>query len=143
MTNFWNNLKEMWNPSEESENYENEEFETKKPENNVTGNKRSKIVNIHKNNVKIVCFKPQSYDKEILSAADGIIEGSIVVLDLELEQTKPELACRIIDFLRGVVYAKGGKFMLVARNTYVLSPNGVEITGSKIISKLEQEDIYF
>jgi FtsZ-interacting cell division protein YlmF len=138
MPNFWRSLKDLWG-------YQDEDIDDEKSALDPEGenaDRTSKVVSIHKNDTKILCFKPESYDKDILNAANAILGGNIVVLDLELEGSKPDVSRRIIDFLRGIVYAKGGRFMLVSKSTYILTPGGVEISGSEIISKLESNDIY-
>ncbi|MDR1240550.1 MAG: cell division protein SepF [Oscillospiraceae bacterium] len=141
MLGFLKNLKEFW--SSPDENCTEEDVFENRQQQDLNNSQGSKVVSIHKNNTKIVCFRPCSYDKEILGVAKGILEGCIVVLNLELERSSPDIARRIVDFLRGIVYAKCGMFVLVSENTYVLTPGGVEVSGTEIISEIEHNEVCF
>ena len=87
-------------------------------------------------------FKPVDYDSELSSIADSLISGKVIVIDLEIENKNPDISRRIIDFLRGTTYAIKGKFVKVAKNTYVLTPHNVEINGTELINELENNEIY-
>ena len=136
---------DMWNNEEE---YEDESDDQQEEENSIitrrqtTKNEHSKILNIHRGKTQISCFKPDAYDGQIAEVANSLLTGSVVILDLELENTSPNIACRIIDFLRGSVHAVQGKFVKVSRNTYVLTPSTVEVNGADLINELASHDIY-
>ncbi len=77
--------------------------------------------------LKIV--RPETYDA-VGSIADHLINRRTVVLNLEA--TNKETAKRIIDFLSGVAYSIGGSIKRVATNTFVITPNNVDVTGETI-----------
>lgn len=137
---------DMWNNEEE---YEDDEEELEE-EGNITDrnrrklrhSERSKVININGGKTKISCFKPDAYDGQIAEIANSLLNRHIVAVDLEIENTSPDIACRIIDFLRGTVHAVQGNFVKVSRNTYVLTPNTVEIDGADLINQLVSHDIY-
>ena len=57
-------------------------------------------------------------------AAKHLAAGRMVILNME-EATR-ESACRLVDFLSGVAYAKNGRMERIASHTYLLTPNGVD-----------------
>ena len=58
--------------------------------------------------------------------ADHLISKRTVVLNLE--ETNKEEARRMIDFLLGVVYTIEGDIKKVANNTWVITPNNVDLS---------------
>ncbi|MCL2312938.1 MAG: cell division protein SepF [Firmicutes bacterium] len=140
MSGILRKLLDMWSHSEESEMEDLVEDNEKDGVISKTDN--PKVLNIHRGSTKIVCFKPVEYGVEILKIADSLIDGKVVVLDLEVETTASDIARRIIDFLRGIIHAKRGKFVKVSKNTYVLTPSDVEINGTELVNELENHDIY-
>ena len=84
-------------------------------------------------------FRPASADKvslkliqpkshiEATKIADKLKEGCIVLLDIS-HLTK-EQAHRLVDFLSGVAYVLGGEMIRTNKNTIVISPSGVDISG--------------
>lgn len=102
----------------------------------------SKVFNISKGKLVISCFKPNNYGADVTDIASSLISGDAVVLDLEIENSDPDSSRRIVDFLRGTVYAVKGKFVKVAKNTYVLTPSNVDINGAEVFSELASNGIY-
>ena len=47
---------------------------------------------------------------------------------INLDQTAPDVAQRILDFISGAIYALSGSIHRIANNIFLLSPEGVEIT---------------
>lgn len=148
MAGMMKKIFDMINPSEEYE--EEEEIEQSVPNDESSDlsesarRARRKVLNIYKDDKKlsISCFKPVDYDSELSKIADSLISGKVIVLDLEIENKNPDVSRRIIDFLRGTTYAIKGKFVKVAKNTYVLTPSNVEINGTELINELEDNEIY-
>lgn len=134
---------DMWSPSEEEEEYnsEIEDIESEKSQ-TIYEKESPKVLNIRRGKTKISCFKPSEYNREIAEIADNLLAGDIVAINLEIELSHPEIAKRIIDFLRGTVHAVKGRFTRISKNTYVLTPNNVEISGRDLIDELENNDIY-
>lgn len=142
VSNIMKKLFDLWNPEEDYEEI-NETTEVDSTSDLKYKNKNdNKVVNIYKGKTIISCFKPSEYNSEILSITDKLLMGNVIVLDLELESKEPAIAQRIIDFLRGTIYAIEGKFVKVSRFAYVLSPHNVEINGAELISELADHDIY-
>jgi cell division inhibitor SepF len=79
-------------------------------------------------NLELKLAQPESYG-EVSDIADYLLEGCTVVLNLEALE-KPE-ALRMLDFLNGVTYTTGGDIKPVAQNTYIITPNNVDVNGQK------------
>ena len=133
----------MLSSSEEEEEY-GSEIEDVESEGSQTKYEEEspKVLNIRRGKTKISCFKPSGYNREITEIADNLLVGDIVAINLEIELSHPEVATRIIDFLRGTVHAVKGRFTRISENTYILTPNNVEISGRDLIDELENNDIY-
>lgn len=59
--------------------------------------------------------------------ADKLKDGCIVLLDIS--RLTKEQAHRLVDFLAGVAYVLGGEMIKTNKNTIVISPSGVDISG--------------
>ena len=69
--------------------------------------------------------KPQSFE-EVSTIADYLIDGCTVVLNTELLETP--VRYRMLDFLNGVTYTTDGDIKPVANNTYIITPNDVDVS---------------
>lgn len=108
---------------------------------NNSGNGGNKVVNFSATaKLQVVLFKPEKFGEETRTIADELIKLHTVVLNLE--NTNKDMARRIIDFLSGVAYAKGGQIKKVAANTYIIIPNNVELTGDDLLDELENNGLY-
>ena len=76
--------------------------------------------------VSLKLLQPKSHT-EATKIADKLKEGCIVLLDIS-NLTK-EKALRLVDFLAGVAYVLGGEMIKKNKNTIVVSPSGVDISG--------------
>ena len=76
--------------------------------------------------VALKLMQPRSHT-EATKIADMLKEGCIVLLDIS-NLTK-EKAHRLVDFLAGVAYVLGGEMIKTNKNTIVVSPAGVDISG--------------
>ena len=76
--------------------------------------------------VSLKLRQPKSHT-EATKIADKLKEGCIVLLDIS-NLTK-EKALRLVDFLAGVAYVLGGEMIKTNKNTIVVSPSGVDISG--------------
>jgi len=74
--------------------------------------------------LKIV--KPDSF-ASVTQIADHLLNRCTVVLNLEA--TNKETARRIVDFLTGVAYSIDGQIKPVANNTFIITPNNVDVSG--------------
>ena len=89
--------------------------------------------------MQLILAKPERFDAAA-EIADNLRSGRAVLMNLET--TTKEIARRLIDFLSGVAYAQGGKIKKVSANTYIITPNGVDLMGD-LMDELESTGIYF
>jgi cell division inhibitor SepF len=79
---------------------------------------------IEGNNIELKVVRPESID-EVMTIADYLIAGCTVVLNLEaLDEGIIE---RMLDFLNGVSYVRGGDIKNVSPGTFIITPNGINI----------------
>jgi cell division inhibitor SepF len=76
--------------------------------------------------VELKLLRPKSHTESV-KIADKLKEGCIVLLDISNLETKK--AFRLIDFLAGVTYVLGGEMIKTNKNTIVVAPAGVDISG--------------
>lgn len=76
--------------------------------------------------VALKLMQPKSH-REVTRIADKLKEGCIVLLDISC--LEKDHAHRLVNFLAGAVYVLGGEMIKTNRNTILLSPAGVDITG--------------
>ena len=79
---------------------------------------------IEGSNIELKVVRPESMN-EIFTIADHLIAGCTVVLNLEL--LDKDTIKRMLDFLNGVTYTKGGEIKNVAQGTYIITPTGINI----------------
>ena len=89
--------------------------------------------------LKVVFVKPEQFEAAAV-VADHLRERHTVVLNLE--QTKKDIARRLVDFLSGVAYAHDGKIKKIAINTYLITPYNVNLMGD-LIDELENSGMQF
>ena len=75
-------------------------------------------------NIELKVVRPEAFD-EVSTIADYLIEGSTVVLNMELVDRATTI--RMLDFLNGVTYTKEGEIKNVAPGTYIITPSGIDI----------------
>ena len=76
--------------------------------------------------VSLKLLQPKSHI-EATKIADKLKEGCIVLLDIS--NLSKEQAHRLVDFVAGVAYVLGGEMIKTNKNTIVVSPSGVDISG--------------
>ena len=76
--------------------------------------------------VYLKLLQPKSHI-EATKIADKLKDGCIVLLDIS--RLTKEQAHRLVDFLSGVAYVLGGEMIRTNKNTIVISPSGVDISG--------------
>jgi FtsZ-interacting cell division protein YlmF len=76
-----------------------------------------------KTEIKVV--RPEDF-REVNQIADHLLNHRTVVLNIEM--LNRENARRIIDFLSGVAYSISGNLRKVSNNTFVVTPENVDIT---------------
>ncbi len=101
--------------------------------------RRDKVVNLGGGQqAQVVLVKPERFEAAA-EIADHIRERRSVVLNLE--EAPKDVARRLVDFLSGVAYALDGKIGKVAANTYILTPNNVDVMGD-IMDELGSSGVY-
>ncbi len=93
---------------------------------NSPARKDPEIHPVSADKVSLKLLQPKSHT-EATKIADKLKEGCIVLLDIA-SLTK-EQARRLVDFLAGVAYVLGGEMIKTNKNTIVVSPAGVDISG--------------
>ncbi len=137
-------LKEMWNPSDEyyEENEEAQEIVNKEEPKQLRSVSNGKIVSINSGaKVKVVLSRPEHFGEEIKNIADELLKMHTVVLNLEV--TPKSESRRLVDFLSGIAYAIGGKIKKVSTDTFVVTPCNVDIEGEDLLSEFENKGVYF
>jgi FtsZ-interacting cell division protein YlmF len=76
------------------------------------------------NNIELKVVRPESIE-EITTIADHLLNGCTVVLNLEV--LDGNVITRMLDFLNGVTYTQGGEIKNVSQDTYIITPNGINI----------------
>ena len=137
-------LKEMWNPSDEyyEENEEAQQIVNKEEPKQLRSVSNGKIVSINSGaKVKVVLSRPEHFGEEIKNIADELLKMHTVVLNLEV--TPKSESRRLVDFLSGIAYAIGGKIKKVSTDTFVVTPCNVDIEGEDLLSEFANKGVYF
>ena len=111
--------------------YEYEYVDEDKVPEQIKGNDKNKNVvslqSIQQPQQKVVLCEPRSYD-EVQEIADNIINKRSVVINLQ--RLESHQAKRVVDFLSGAGYALNGDIKKVGAETFLCTPDNVDITGS-------------
>ena len=99
----------------------------------------NKVVNIHTTTqLQVVLVKPERFENAS-EIADHLREKRTVVMNME--NTDPDIARRLLDFVSGVAYATSGNVKRVAAKTYIVTPYSVDLMGD-LIDGLENSGLY-
>ena len=118
--------------------YEEEEIKFKDYDEESEGRSLSKSDGVSANlkasatennsNIELKLARPEKFE-EVADIADFLLDGCTVVLNLEALDKSQTL--RMLDFLNGVTYTTGGDIKPVAQNTYIITPNYVDVNDEK------------
>ena len=86
--------------------------------------------------IELRVMKPKDY-ASVTQIADNLLARRTVVLNLEA--TNKDTARRLIDFFSGVAYSIQGQLKRVANNTFVITPNNVDVSGEQLKSEKQAE----
>ena len=86
---------------------------------------------------KITTVRPKSFDEDARIIADCLRENIPVIVNLE--DTDPEHARRIIDFALGTTYALDGDVQQVSKFVFVCTPKTAMVTFNKEEVKQERD----
>lgn len=76
-------------------------------------------------NIELKLVRPADFE-EVSDIADYLLSGCTVVLNLELLDNVQIV--RMLDFLNGVTYSTDGEIKNVAKNTFIITPHGVDVS---------------
>ena len=76
-------------------------------------------------NIELKVVRPRSFE-EVSTVADYLLSGCTVFLNMELLDGASVV--RMLDFLNGVTYCTDGDIKNVARSTYIITPNNVDVS---------------
>ena len=76
---------------------------------------------------KITTIRPKSFDEDARIIADCLRENIPVIINLE--ETNPGHAQRIIDFIGGACDALDGSIQGISNNIFIAAPSNVAVTG--------------
>lgn len=114
--------------------------EERRSDDRRSDDRRSKVVNINSaGQLKVVLMKPVKFDEDANTIADHLMEKRTVVMNME--NTDPDIARRLLDFVSGVAYATSGNVKRVAAKTYIVTPYSVDLMGD-LIDGLENSGLY-
>ncbi|GGH73473.1 cell division protein SepF [Compostibacillus humi] len=85
------------------------------------------LKSLHQNTSKVVLCEPTSYN-EAQEIADHIINRRAVIINLQ--RMDHHQAKRIIDFLSGTVYALRGDIQKLGMETFLCTPENIDVSGS-------------
>ncbi|MFD1415506.1 cell division protein SepF [Oceanobacillus jeddahense] len=95
------------------------------------------LSSIQNANSKVVLAEPRNYN-EAQDIADNIVNRRAVIINLQ--RVDHQQAKRIVDFLSGTVYAVKGDIQKLGSETFLCTPDNVEVSGSISEMLYEQED---
>jgi len=101
-------------------------------------------MSLNGNALELKVIRPDRFES-VSQIADHLLNRRTVVLNLEA--TNKETSRRIIDFLSGVAYSISGNLKRVANNTFVITPNNVDVSNEvqenqKAQQRAQSNDIY-
>lgn len=124
-----NKLKSLFSVDEEYE-YEYVEEQDIPGTSSVEKSDSSNVVSLtsmKQPNSKVVLCEPRTYN-EAQEIADNIVNRRAVVINLE--RIDHHQARRIVDFLSGTVYAVNGDIQKLGSQTFLCTPDNIEISGT-------------
>lgn len=84
--------------------------------------------------MQVALVKPERFE-DAPAIADHINDKRTVVLNLE--SANNETKRRLLDFLSGAAYANNGRIKRVANNTFIITPNNVDVMGELLLGELD------
>ncbi|WP_163970736.1 cell division protein SepF [Oceanobacillus halotolerans] len=130
-----NKIKDFFTMDDE---YEYVEEEVK--EKNEVTEQTNKVVNlkaIQQSSSKVVLSEPRTYN-EVQEIADHIINRRAVVINLQ--RVDHYQAKKMLDFLSGTVYALNGDIKKLGTETFLCTPENVDVSGSISEVLVEYDD---
>lgn len=117
---------------EKDSEVESEPLGKKREDENVVS-----LTSINHPTSKVVLCEPRTYD-EAQEIADNVINRRAVVINLE--RVDHEQSKRIVDFLSGTVYAVNGDIQKLGSQTFLCTPDNIEVSGTISESFVGEDD---
>lgn len=100
---------------------------------------RGQVVSLHaQRQVRVVVLEPTSFEN-VQYIADNLKNRRPVIINLE--QSEPDLAKRVVDFVMGVTYALNGSMQKVGKGIFLSVPSNIEIDGD-LKEQLNEKGIF-
>ena len=138
---FKNKLKSLFSVDDEYEyEYVEEEIDTPQVSKSHKSDAQNvvNLTSMKQPTSKVVLCEPRTYN-EAQEIADHVVNRRAVVINLE--RVDHMQAKRIVDFLSGTVYAVNGDIQKLGAQTFLCTPDNIEVTGT--ISESFVEDSEF
>ncbi|MBR3119471.1 cell division protein SepF [Oceanobacillus profundus] len=133
-----NKIKNYFTMDDEYE-YEYQQEEITPESKESTKQQTQKVVSLtsmQQSTSKVVLCEPRTYN-EAQEIADNIVNRRAVVINLQ--RVDHQQAKRIVDFLSGTVYAVNGDIQKLGSETFLCTPDNVEVSGT-ISEAFAQQD---
>jgi cell division inhibitor SepF len=136
-----NKLKNYFTMDDEYEyEYVDEEPFTEQKEKQTSKQNNQNVVNLtsmQQATSKVVLCEPRTYN-EAQEIADNIVNRRAVVINLQ--RVENNQAKRIVDFLSGTVYAVNGDIQKLGAETFLCTPDNVDVSGTISEAFVEEEE---
>ncbi len=126
---LFDKIRSMVNGDDANNVYEDEDMGATYDDSVVPARTASRGMSINAASIELKVVRPDTFVNS-RQIADHLLNNRTVVLNLEA--TNKETARRILDFLSGVAYSIGGQLKRVANNTFVITPNNVDVSGDQM-----------
>ena len=118
--------------------YEEDDVEIEAEESAPVSNVGFGGVSLVGSSIELKVVRPEHFE-DVSTIADHLLSGRTVVLNLEA--ASKETARRLLDFLSGIAYSIDGQMKRVANNTYIITPNNVDVSDSAMRGERGGADI--
>lgn len=118
--------------------YVEDEVEVEEEESVPANNVGFGGVSLGGSSIELKVVRPEHFE-DVSTIADHLLSGRTVVLNLEA--ASKETARRLLDFLSGIAYSIDGQMKRVANNTYIITPNNVDVSDSAMRGERGGADI--
>lgn len=95
------------------------------------------LTSMQQSTSKVVLCEPRTYN-EAQEIADNIVNRRAVVINLQ--RVDHQQAKRIVDFLSGTVYAVNGDIQKLGSETFLCTPDNVEVSGTISEAFVQQDE---
>ncbi len=126
---LFDKIRSMVNGDDANNAYEDEDMGATYDDSAVPARTSNRGMSINAASIELKVVRPDTFVNS-RQIADHLLNNRTVVLNLEA--TNKETARRILDFLSGVAYSIGGQLKRVANNTFVITPNNVDVSGDQM-----------